>query len=94
LADSIYSLRARVGAYAQHAKHDVRETTKAARKAFNERWAREVDPDGILPEAERERRAEAARRQYFAALALKSAKSRRDRARKRHGLKSDLQEAS
>lgn len=51
--------------------------TAPARRAFNERFYDAVDPDRKLPPDERERRAEAKRKQYFATLALKSAKSRR-----------------
>ena len=36
----------------------------------------EVDPEGILSENERRRRAEAARKAYFARLGLKSAQTR------------------
>jgi len=68
--------RARLGAYSQQAAYDTRETTRAARAAFNQRFLKQVDPDGVLPEAERARRAEAARRAYFAALALRSAIAR------------------
>jgi hypothetical protein len=74
------SLRARIGAYAQHAQHDVHETTRAARDAFLARFAAEVDPDGVLPESERRRRAIAARKAYMAMLALRSARARRRRA--------------
>lgn len=69
-------LRARIGAYAQHAKYDTRETTAAARRAFLDRFERQVDPEGILAVAERQRRAEAARRAHFMALALRSAQRR------------------
>ncbi len=75
------SLRARMGAYALHATHDPRETTKAARDVFMARFERQVDPDGCLPPAERRRRAEAAKKAYFSGLALKSAKARRRRSR-------------
>ncbi len=43
------------------------------------RFERQVDPDGTLPEAERRRRAEAAKKAYFLGLALKSTKARRKR---------------
>ena len=66
-----------MGAYALHATHDARETTKAARNAFMARFERQVDPDGRLPPAERHRRAEAAKKAYFSGLALKSANARR-----------------
>ncbi len=69
--------RARLGAFAQHARYDTRETTRAAREAFARRFEREVDPDGVLPEAERARRAEAAKRAHFQRMALRSAQARR-----------------
>jgi hypothetical protein len=75
------SLRARIGAYAQHAAHDTRETTRAARAAFNSKFEHQVDPDGVLPEAERQRRAQAARSAHFARLALASACKRSQKAR-------------
>lgn len=73
------SLRSRMAAYALHAKHDSRVTTKPARDAFMARFERQVDPDRILSEAERRRRAEAAKKAYFSALALKSSRVRGDR---------------
>lgn len=69
-------LRSRLGAYEQHAKHDTRKTTRAAREAFLARFADEVDPDGKLSEEERTRRAEAAKKAYFTRLALKSSQAR------------------
>ena len=74
--------RGRIGAYRLHATHSPKETTKAARGAFMARFEREVDPDGTLTPKERARRAEAARKAYFAQLAHKSAKARRRRHRK------------
>jgi len=79
------ALRGRIGAYRLHATHDPKETTKAARAAFLSRFETEVDPDGTLPEAERARRAESARKAYFAQLAHKSAKARRRRVNRRNG---------
>jgi hypothetical protein len=79
MADSLLTLRGRIGAYSLHATHDPKETTKPARAAFMARFDLEVDPDGILPEVERARRAEMARKAYFAKLALASAKARRQR---------------
>jgi len=72
--------RARLGAFAQHARYDTRETTRAAREAFARRFEREVDPDGVLSAPERARRAEAAKRAYFQRMALRSAKARRKKA--------------
>lgn len=70
------SLRASAAAHAMHSQNDVRETTAAGLKAFNNRFEREVDPDGTLDPAERARRAAHARRSYMQRLALKSARSR------------------
>jgi len=72
-------MRARIGGLSLHAKYDSRDLTAPGRAAFLGRFDREVDPDGVLPAAERARRAESARRAYFAKLALKSAKARRAR---------------
>jgi len=71
------ALRGRIGAFRLHATHDPRETTRAARAEFMKRFEREVDPDGVLSVAERERRAVAARRAYFARLAYQSVVARR-----------------
>ncbi len=72
------SLRARIGAHALHAQVvDPAAHTAPARAAFLDRFEREVDPDGALPPEERARRAEHAKRAYFARLALASAKARR-----------------
>jgi hypothetical protein len=65
------SLRGRIGAFALHARHDPRETTKPARAAFLARFEAEVDPERRLPEEERRRRAHAAMRAHMARLARK-----------------------
>ena len=71
------SERARIAAYSLHAKYDARQTTRRARAAFLARFESQVDPDRTLPERERLRRADAARKAYFHALAAKSAAARR-----------------
>jgi hypothetical protein len=58
---------------------DPSARTKPARQPFDKRFEDDVDPDRILPEPERLRRAESAKKAYFAALALKSAKARREK---------------
>lgn len=73
------SLRARQAAHTLHATHDSRELTRPARDTFLAKFERQVDPDGELSEAERQRRAEQARKAYFADLARRSAKVRRQR---------------
>lgn len=80
LSPSQRSMRARLAAHAMHARHDSREVTANARQAFVERFEREVDPDGVLPAAERQRRAEHAMRAHMTRLALRSAQARRTRA--------------
>jgi hypothetical protein len=68
-----------MAAYCLHAQRDPVETTTAARSAFLARFEKQVDPDNRLPEAERRRRADAARKAHFIKLALKSAEIRRRR---------------
>jgi len=77
LSPELRTLRARVAAHSKWAKTDPVEGTAAARAAFLDRFSREVDPDGLLPSAERARRAEHARQAYFTKLAFKSAQARR-----------------
>jgi hypothetical protein len=82
LTPSERSLRARQASYSSWAKTaDPTARTEPARKAFDDRFSRLVDPDGILPEPERHRRAVAAKKAYFTGLALKSAKARRKAAK-------------
>ena len=69
------TLRARLAAHAQHAQGKT--NTQVARDAFNERFYNEVDPDRVLPTAERERRAAHARKAYYTRLSLKAATARR-----------------
>ena len=73
------SLIGRIGGYARAAKYDGRAVTKAARAAYLAKWVNEVDPERVLPEAERDRRAEAALKSHMAKLAFRSAQARRAR---------------
>lgn len=73
------SMRASLAANARWSKHDRSEGTRRARQAFESRFIDEVDPDRVLPEAERLKRAESARKAHFKRMALASAKSRRER---------------
>jgi hypothetical protein len=70
------SLRGRVGAFVMHSRNDSRATSAPGRAAFLARFERMVDPDGSLPSAERERRADSARRAYMTRLALASSQAR------------------
>ncbi len=75
------TLLARLGAHAMHAQHDSKEVSQPARDAFMAGFEDKVDPDRVLPEAERKRRAAHARKAYFTKLALASAKARAARKR-------------
>lgn len=86
LTPSERALRSQIGAYTSWANTPDRPArTESARRAFNDRFEREVDPEGVLTPAERAIRAEHARKAYFAQLALKSAKARRLRREMRQG---------
>jgi hypothetical protein len=75
--DPVRSLAGRIGGLTLAATHDPHEYTAPARHAFLAQFEHQVDPEGTLLPAERARRAEAARKLYFARLALKSAQARR-----------------
>jgi hypothetical protein len=79
LRNGLASLRGRIGGLALASQQDPREYTAAARAAFLRTFEAEVDPSGVLPPAERARRALAARRLHFTRLSYLSAKSRRRR---------------
>lgn len=55
---------------------DRAKRTQNARSGFLARFEREVDPEGTLPPAERQRRAESAMKAHMQRLALKSAQAR------------------
>ena len=88
---SLATLRGRLGAYSQHSRHSPIDTTAAARAAFLSKFELEVDPDKVLPEAERQRRAGAAKKAYFTRLALKSVQARRRRKAKNRNAASSPQ---
>ena len=60
-----------------HELNDPKRITENARRAFSQSFEKRVDPDGVLPPEERRRRADHARSQHFARMALKSARARR-----------------
>jgi hypothetical protein len=64
---------------------DKTARTRPARDKFLERFEREVDPDGKLPEKERAERALFARRAHMTALARRSAQARREKTLARKG---------
>lgn len=79
MAGSDRSLIASIGAHALHSKYDSTELTKPARAAQWQMYLDAVDPDRVLPEPERLKRAEHARAEHMKKLALRSAKARRVR---------------
>lgn len=73
-------MQARLAAHTSWANTaDPAARTAPARQAFRERFEREVDPYRLLPPEERARRAESARKAYYARLALKKAQAARRR---------------
>ena len=72
-------LRARIAAHTKHAMYGAAESTAPARAARWQRYLDRVDPDHLLPEAERERRARSLLSADMARLALKSATVRAKR---------------
>jgi hypothetical protein len=81
--------RASIAANARLAKTtDLAALTAPAREAFLARFEREVDPDGVLPPAERSRRAEYAKRAHMKRMALASSRSRAAKAAARRAAQS------
>jgi hypothetical protein len=77
------AMRARIAAYTLHASCNSTEHTAPARAASPgslSYWEREVDPEGMLMDDERRRRAECALKAHMTRLALASAKARARRA--------------
>ena len=70
------SLTARQANAARLARYVPEELTAAANAGRMARFERQVDPDGVLPTAERKRRAQMALKAHMRKLAAKSAKVR------------------
>jgi hypothetical protein len=72
------TMRARMAAHVRWAKSkNPHEDTRPGRDAFMERFRREADPESLLPEAERERRAKHLMKAHFTRMAFDSSKARR-----------------
>ena len=75
-------MRARLAAHTRSSQEDPRDPNGAMARARArspqsiDYWNAKVDPGRILPEAERTRRAEHARKAYMTGLALKSSRAR------------------
>lgn len=75
------ALIARLAAHTRWAKEpDRTAATSSARKGLEAKWAREVDPDGVLPPEELARRVDNLRQAHMTRMALASAKARRAKA--------------
>ena len=75
------AMRSRIAAHLSWAKTPDRTArTASARGRFEERFLNAVDPGRILPEAERLRRAQHAKKAYFLDLARRSAQARAKKA--------------
>jgi hypothetical protein len=70
------TLRARKAAHARWSKHSSDEHAKKMRAGLEQKFLDEVDPDRTLPEDERYRRAEHARKAFYTDLAYRSARAR------------------
>jgi hypothetical protein len=74
-------VRARQAAHASWRQTEDRDArTASGRRAADARFARLVDPDGVLPAAERAKRAASARAEFYASIQFKSLQARRRRA--------------
>ncbi len=76
LTPSQRRLRGRLGGLTTAARHDGFEQTVPARAGFLQKFIDAVDPERLLGEEERTRRAEAALRLHMAKLAWLSAQAR------------------
>ena len=71
-------LRAQIAAHVRWAREPDRSAaTLPARRAFDQKFRPEVDPHNVLSTAERERRAESARRAHYHRMQLASSKATR-----------------
>lgn len=74
------ALRASIAANTRWSQEDPKPALAKVREGYRGKWLDQVDPDRVLPEAERNRRADAAMRAHMQRMALKSAKARAQRA--------------
>jgi hypothetical protein len=71
--------RARIAAIERSAHNDTKALAVPLRAGYWRRFLLQVDPEGVLDDAERERRARAAHRAYMLKLALRSSRVRQAR---------------
>jgi hypothetical protein len=80
LSSTERTLRARKAAHTRWANTDSADASEAARRRIEDRFEKQVDPDGTLDPAERSRRAAHAKKAHLSGLALLSSQARRRRA--------------
>ena len=72
------ALRSRAASHVRWSRERDRTlATEPARKGLQARFEKQVDPDGLLDPIERAKRAESARKAYYADLTRKSIAARR-----------------
>ena len=74
------STRASIAANERWSREDPKPALEPAHEGYRRKWLDQVDPDRVLSEAERNRRADAAMRAHMQRLALKSSRARAKRA--------------
>lgn len=75
---STKSLNGRIAAHESWARTPDRTArTAPARRALEDKFLREADPEGVLSPVERAKRAENLRKAFYCRLAKKSAEARR-----------------
>jgi hypothetical protein len=77
------SLRGRIAANTRWSREDGKPNAVRAQAGLLAKFVDQVDPDRVLPEDERLRRAEAARRAHMQRLAFLSSKARTSRTTER-----------
>jgi hypothetical protein len=70
-------LAARIGGISLHLYGDSDEIAARARHGLDEKFRREIDPEGVLTPAQLDKKLKLARRLHFTRLAKKSADARR-----------------
>lgn len=70
------AMRARIAALARWSREDPKAHMAMMRGKFDDRFEEEVDPEGLLSDKERKRRAKSARELYFQRLNYMSSRAR------------------
>lgn len=70
------AIRARMAALARWSREDPKAHIAMMNKKFKDRFEKQVDPEGALPDEERRRRAESARKLFYQQLAYRSSRAR------------------